>query len=65
MKKNSNVKVLPKNEEVLTAGSSLSLEDQSKLSKEITDLCKNLPIKWAIVGRKNDNEQVQDTKDNR
>lgn len=57
--------MLPTTKEVLMVGSNVSFEEQSNLSKEMADLCKNLPIKWAKAGRKNDIEQVQDTGDNR
>ena len=59
------MKVLPKTTEVLIVGRNVSFEEQSHLSKEMADLCKNLPIKWANAGRENDIEQVQDTGDNR
>lgn len=65
LKKNSKVKVLPTTKEELTVGRNVSFEELSHLSKEMADLCKNLPIKWAKAGRKNDIEQVQDTGNNR
>ncbi|CAH3154044.1 unnamed protein product [Porites evermanni] len=64
LKKNSKVKVLQTTEEKLTVGSNVTFEELSHLSKEMADLCKNLPIKWVKAGRKNDIEQVQDTGDN-
>lgn len=57
--------MLPTTKEVLIAGKNVRFEEQSHLSKEMANLCKNLPIKWANAGRKNDIEQVQDTGDNR
>ena len=57
--------MLPETKEILIAGRNVNFKEQSHLSKEMVDLCKNLPIKWAKAGRKNDTEQVQDTGDNR
>ena len=57
--------MLKTTKEEWTIGSNVRFEELSHLSKEMADLCKNLPIMWAKAGRKNDIEQVQDTGDNR
>lgn len=57
--------MLPKTKEILIVGRNVNFKEQSRLSKEMANLCRNLPIKWAKAGRKNDIKQVQDTGDNR